>query len=229
MENKIRVSCSNLVRLELDGKIVLLRNRHKAEKGIMVYTPIGGVVKAYPQGIEYIEGTLEGKYDDFYKKKGDLRFHLPEGNWDKFEKWFFGYQDRESVLEAAYRETHGELVREEKVLPTFPDPNQLNLEVLLFAEEKKVTDKPGSEGQMTRRLYEVVRMSLPERQADLVRANLQDERSPLLLASEEMIQQEAKPKGLIRDNCLALTLNPDNAPYREIEVAGQPIRIYLNK
>lgn len=38
---KLRVSCSNLIRVNLDKGIILSINRSRAQKGLRVYSPIG--------------------------------------------------------------------------------------------------------------------------------------------------------------------------------------------
>jgi len=136
-DNLIRVSCSNLVRTELEGKIVLLLNQARAAAGKEVYTPPGGVICATDSGMDYLIHQLGCQFDPKAFEKKDLRFTINKEYLPNFERWFFNYKEREEIKEAAYREVKEEFQEEEKLIELFPKKEEVNLVHLLNVEERR--------------------------------------------------------------------------------------------
>ena len=219
---KVRVSCSNLVRVNLDGKIVLSVNRARASKGLRVYSPIGGVLTANTQGLEYLKGQLDC---EFGKENADLRFRMDDSRLPDFEEWFFSYTGREL---SPYRELCEEFVDEERVFPSLP-LSTMDLEKIVDVEERKVTDKPGDEGTLTQRYFEVWGLEFSDAYQEIVRDNLKNPDATLLLTTEQEIRNLRSITGYeIRDSSLALILDKTKTPYRTLNIGSRNIVLYKN-
>jgi SMODS-associated NUDIX domain len=98
----LRVSMATILRLEYDGKLLLIKNRQRAES----FGPIGGVLKFYPSAklgdlFEYQSQSKRPYFGD------DLRGFMSGRHFHKFMKWFRSKRDRE--VEAVTRELIEEL------------------------------------------------------------------------------------------------------------------------
>ena len=223
MKEKIRVSCSNLVRIDLDDRIVLTPNLDKKGKGIFVYTPVGGVLTVTDKGLEFLKKKLGC---EFRLDNGNLRLMMNRDYLPEFEKWFYGYQDREL---SPLRELEEELVDEENIFEALPESEIEILEKISNVEERKITDKSGDEGLLTQRYFEVWALRFSEAYNQIIRKNIMNQGSAYAATKEEICALKTKDGKEIRDNCLVLTLDPLITPYRKINVGEGTIKLYLNQ
>ncbi len=233
-DQKMRFSCSNLARIDLDdneSSIVLLENAARRRSGKRVFTPPGGVVAATPEGVEYLVKKLGAHFKKVNQDgSADLRFHMSTTYLGDFEELFFSYDERrEGLEEGTYRELREEFVDEEGILQDFPALQDIGFSVRLYAEERKETDKPGAEGVVTHRFYEVVDVAFPNGYVEQLLQAAEGGHPSLALVSKDRISQEAVPGGEIRDNALALVLDTETADSRDINVGGNQIIIYKNE
>ena len=102
----VRYSISALLRIKIDDKYLLVKNRHWGK-----YQPVGGVLKRFPHS-EHTLCKLGIRDDNMFSQdeinRGDLRIQLPASNITKFLDWYASGIGRE--LEP-WREFYEELVR----------------------------------------------------------------------------------------------------------------------
>lgn len=106
-KQRIRVSVSALIRIQLDGKLLLVRgNRIKHQ-----FQPVGGVLKSLPSAKPVFDNMgVSSDYDSYgfdNDIQDDLRVRLPAKKLIAFLKWYNSEKDRESD---PFREFHEELV-----------------------------------------------------------------------------------------------------------------------
>ena len=204
MENKnktpentlIRVSAANLARIELDGKILVGLNKKRLQAGQKVYTPFGGALEFYESARPFLENL-----GVTFEKGNDLRFTILGHKLPLFEEWFYQRVNRES---SPYRELREELVDEEKVLLNLPE-NVINLEYLTTTTERAVSDRPGQEGVITQRYFEVYRATFNEEYSSKLRNALLSPNSHLTLVGGDEIRNGRTHSGIeIATNCGAL-------------------------
>jgi len=107
-DQKIRVSCSALARIVIDGKYLLCVNHSSAAKGNTIYTPFGGATEYHTEALSF----LQGLGCEFERETPDLRFWMPESNLNEYLEWFNMKQGRETSID---RELMEELVEEEHI------------------------------------------------------------------------------------------------------------------
>jgi hypothetical protein len=101
---KIRVSMAEILRLPTDGGYVLIQS----SKHVGRFTPIGGVVRCWPSGLNFLREQLE--FEPQYasgEEKYDLRGFLRGKNFPQFLKWYYTEVGREK--QALSREIFEEL------------------------------------------------------------------------------------------------------------------------
>lgn len=106
----IRVSIAALVRLEKDGRYLLIRNLHRPE----MFAPFGGVFKYSVEAITFLKDLgyqLERPYrrDLQSDVEGDLRGYISRVNFSRFVGWFSQQTDREDASTCLRRELFEEL------------------------------------------------------------------------------------------------------------------------
>lgn len=199
----IRISAANLARIELDKKVLLGLNRKRLMFREKVYTPFGGALKFY----ESARPFLVNLGADF-EEGNDLRFVMPENRLPEFEKWFYKRVERES---SPYRELKEELVDEEKVLLDLPK-NAVAFEYLTTTAERAVTDRPGQEGKVTQRFFEIYRVTFSSKYEQMLRDALAQPDTHLSLVAEREILAGKSDSGIeIAANC-KLLINSKEMP-----------------
>ena len=192
---RIRISAATIVRIELNGKLLLGLNKKRRLAGRNVYTPFGGGLEFHESARPFLE-SLEA----VFVSGNDLRLMISEDKLPVFEKWFNQRQHREL---SPYRELLEELVDEEKVLPELPE-NEITLEYLLSKAERAITDRPGQEGSLTQRYYEVYKAKFSSAYEQMIRLALVKSDTHLALVTEQEILAESASGVKIGSNCIPL-------------------------
>ncbi len=115
---ELRVSLASLLRLESDGRYLLVRSRHRREG----YGPFGGVFKYYDTAVGFLDRvefkTQERSEDQVDDLERDLRGHLPASNFPAFMNWFKARHGREEqdCLRREMREELSEIQAPESVV-----------------------------------------------------------------------------------------------------------------
>jgi predicted nuclease of restriction endonuclease-like RecB superfamily len=196
---EVRVSAANLVKIELDGKILLCLNKKRLAAGKKVYTPFGGSTEFYPSAKPFLD-SLKVEYE----KGNDLRLMIDEDKLPEFEKWFYQKKDRET---SPYRELKEELVEEEQVLPDLP-PDAVDFEYLGTVTERTITDRPGQEGKVTERYLEIYKAKFKPEYEQKIREALEKPDSHLVLVTEREILKGISDSGIeIGGVCKALLID----------------------
>jgi len=191
--SNIRVSAASLARIELDEKILVGLNRHRLEAGTRRYTPFGGALEFYESARPFLQDLGVA-----FEGGNNLRFMISEDRLSEFEGWFYQRIDRES---SPYRELEEELVGEERALPDLPE-DVVNLEYLTTDTERAPTDKPGQEGIMTQRFFEIYRATFNSEYEEMLRISLRNPDTHLGLVTEGEILARVSDSGVeIATNC----------------------------
>lgn len=102
----VRYSISAMVRIQVDDKYLLVRNRHFGK-----YQPVGGVLKRLPH-CEHTLRQLGVREDNMFKpddiNRGDLRVQVPSRSVARFLDWYASGHGRELD---PWREFYEELIR----------------------------------------------------------------------------------------------------------------------
>ncbi len=99
----MRISMAAICKIRVDGKYLLVRNRHRQG----YFGPFGGVIKHFDgamAALDAIEFKLETKAETDVDLKDDLRGFLPGRNLGNFLLWFDKGDDREQAIDALRRE-----------------------------------------------------------------------------------------------------------------------------
>jgi hypothetical protein len=119
----VRISMAALLRLEKNGRYLLIRNLHRPE----MFAPFGGVFKYGVHAITYLKDLgyqLERPFrrDLDSDVEGDLRGYISRVNFPRFIEWFNNQADREDASTCLRRELAEELTQikapPETVAPT---------------------------------------------------------------------------------------------------------------
>lgn len=96
-DTSIRITFAYLYSIYVDGKHLLIKNRHGTGK----YQPPGGVYKADRQELQYLEDKFSIKQDDNIKPdkttEHDYRMMVPNGNLIRFVEAFDQTKNRENI------------------------------------------------------------------------------------------------------------------------------------
>jgi hypothetical protein len=146
MENRIRISCAVLCRIEHEGRYLLLVNENRRRRGVYILSPIGGALI-----VESPAPLLEmgAAFEDPNSK--DLRLSLPHGELDAFRVWFYRGEGRELT---PFRELHEELVLESGLLPMLT-AHDVEWQRLWTAEQEGFTGRLGQTGVLTHYFLEI--------------------------------------------------------------------------
>lgn len=97
LDTSIRITFAYLYSIYVDGKYLLVKNRHGTGK----YQPPGGVYKADWQELQYLEDKFSIKLDDNIKPdkttEHDYRMMVPNGNLIRFVEAFDQTKNRENI------------------------------------------------------------------------------------------------------------------------------------
>jgi hypothetical protein len=194
--SNVRISAANLARIELDDRVLVGLNKKRLKAGKRVYTPFGGALEFYESARPFLV-SLGAEFE----KGNDLRFVISDKQIPEFENWFYQQIERESSL---YRELREELVDEERVLPNLPK-NAVNLEYLTTTTERAVTDRPGQEGKVTQRFFEIYRATFKPEYEQMLRTALAQPDTHLGLVTKREILAGVSDSGIeVATNCKPL-------------------------
>jgi len=152
--NNVRVSSAALVLCEIDGKYLQVMSLTKLEAtGKRKYSPLGGALEMTEEGrlfltelgAEFLEGN-------------DLRIMLDEAKYPEYKDWFLSGEGREH---GPVREIIEELTKEHPVFETL-SADDFTLETLGINERRKVSERPGYEGELTLSVQEFYRLTFSE-------------------------------------------------------------------
>jgi hypothetical protein len=146
MSEWIRVSCATLCRIEHLGKLLLLLNLNRREKGIYRLGPIGGALRLFD--LDRLDAFGAVPEDPAQE---DLRLTMPPAALPAFRAWFYTGEGRER---SPFRELREELVCESKLLPALA-PEDVDSRYLWTVEEESLTDRRGQTGLLTRYFLEI--------------------------------------------------------------------------
>jgi hypothetical protein len=146
MSEWIRVSCAALCRIEHLGKLLLLLNLNRREKGIYRLGPIGGALRLFDLDRLAAFGAVS---ED--PAQEDLRLTIRPAVLPAFREWFYTGEGRER---SPFRELREELVCESKLLPALA-PEDVDCRYLWTVEEESLTDRHGQTGLLTHYFLEI--------------------------------------------------------------------------
>jgi len=181
---ELRISSASFSRIRDDvGRLALMVNKNRAQKGDVVLMPIGGAIEASDEGIKELQGMLSIEPENF-EKGNDLRFKMNGKDANKYREWFLSDKNREIN---PTRELIEELVEEEGVLEE-EDLKEVEVKLAGYDAQTAETSRTGQEGATTLRLLEIFDTKLSEETlAKLVQA-AEKENSPIRFATEEEIR-----------------------------------------
>jgi hypothetical protein len=129
--NEMRVSFSAILKIERDGRYLLIRNLHRPE----TFAPLGGVYKYFkPAKSELDKFSFRGQVIDA-DMRSDLRGFIAESALKSFQDWFASGANRESGNECMRRELEEELA-EVGLSPSLVSPE------LRFRAVRSTTEGP---------------------------------------------------------------------------------------
>lgn len=144
--NWIRVSCAALCRIEHLGRLLLLLNANRREKGLYRLGPVGGALQMFDLArLSAFNASLEDV------SSGDLRLAMPHTALPAFRDWFYTGEGRER---SPFRELREELVNESKLLAAL-EPDDVDCRYLWTTEEESLTDRRGQTGLLTHYFLEI--------------------------------------------------------------------------
>jgi hypothetical protein len=144
--NWIRVSCAALCRIEHLGRLLLLLNANRREKGLYRLGPVGGALQMFDLArLSAFNASLEDA------SSGDLRLAMPHTALPAFRDWFYTGEGRER---SPFRELREELVNESKLLAAL-EPDDVDCRYLWTIEEESLTDRRGQTGLLTHYFLEI--------------------------------------------------------------------------
>jgi hypothetical protein len=194
--NNIRISAAGLIKMELDGKLLIALNRIRLQTGSKVYTPFGGALEFHESARAYLQSL-----GAVFEGGNDLRLTLPEAKLPEFENWFYQRINREC---SPYRELKEELVDEEMVLLDLPY-DALGLEYLTTLINRDITDRPSQEGKVTQRFFEIYGATFIPEYEQMLRTALAKPDTHLRLVTEREIVARVSDSGIeIATNCKPL-------------------------
>lgn len=198
MDNRIRVSCAVLCRIEHEGRYLLLINENRRRRGIYVLSPIGGALTFVDP--DYLL-EIGAQFED--PNTNDLRLTLPLSALDLFRQWFYLGKGRE---QSPFRELYEELVLESRLLPVLT-PRDVTWRRLWTTEEEGFTGRLGQTGILTHYFLEIYDVAFDSPRALGSLLDLPPE-SGALWASSDLI-----------DDCATVAMEVDGAP-RDVRVNG---------
>lgn len=174
-DSKIRVSCSALASIVIDGKYLLCVNHGSAAKGDTIYTPFGGATEYHSDALSY----LQGLGCEFERKTPDLRFWMPESNLPEYLEWFNKKQQRETSID---RELMEELVEEEHIF------DALGVSDFTATYRTVVFDKAEFNGVESYRYFEIFDVSFNAEKQDAIMKMLSQPNSKIKLVTAQEIR-----------------------------------------
>jgi len=197
MVDQLRVSAAGLAKIILDDQFLVVLNYERLQHGLKVYTPFGGGLKFYDSAQVFLN-NLGAQYEN----GNDLRLSIPVEKWDLFQEWFYRRENRDVSI---YQELKEEFVGEEKVFSEMTK-KAYSLEKLITVEPPRVpTDRPGYEGLLTQRIFEMHTIIFAPDYEAMIRKSLTLDETRLTLVDRAEIQTGYTKLGInIGPNCLYL-------------------------
>src|SRR3989344_1613354 len=156
---EIRVSTASFVSItDPQGRQLLIVNKERLLRGgKRELDPIGGCVKATPEGATYIKNLLGVDQFETKEEPNDLRFKAPGAKMNEYREWFLSREGREtSPIREAIEELCQEELGEEEPPLQESDLADLSIGQPRYATELVKTERTGSRGVLTLRLLEVM-------------------------------------------------------------------------
>lgn len=142
---EVRISISSLLRMEKDGCLLLIRNRHRRE----TFGPVGGVLKVHRAAraaLLRMGFRFENIDDDM---RDDLRGYIDGENFPNLLAWLETGMDRESAVEGLRREIIEEFAEVDEIAP----PELVNAS---FAHIRTIVEGPEFVPSIDRAQYRVL-------------------------------------------------------------------------
>lgn len=133
---ELRVSMAAICKIRVDGKFLLVRNRHRQG----YFGPFGGVIKHFEGAMTFLDSidfNPEKKAEKDADLKDDLRGFFPGKNLGNFLLWFEKGHDREQAIDTLRRE-----LREEAREAGFSLSTEDNFSALNFRKIREVHEGP---------------------------------------------------------------------------------------
>ena len=172
---KIRVSCSGLASIKINGKYLLVQNKKGREDGRIVYGPLGGALEYFPEALEFLN-TLSPIFE---RETPDLRMTINEKDVNTFDKWVRETNDREQTCK---RELYEELIIEEKILYELNLSNVQEEYLGIFRDKRSKWNEP-----LTERFFEIYKITFTSEIENKLIEISNDPNSTIRLVSKEEI------------------------------------------
>lgn len=182
---EIRVAFSAILKIQRNGKYILVRNLHRPE----TFCPFGGVYKYKEDAQSFLDEIdfrphIIGNGDMIR----DIRGYLPRKNLSKLLRWYYQSISRESYTECLTRELKEELAEVGIHIQRFPADIQ-------FRRVRHKTERPKyleSINCYQFRIFEVYEISSPSKQVNnllnKIHNNVKDNKDLISVSSEEIRQ-----------------------------------------
>ena len=102
---EVRISTSAILRIELDGRYLLVRNLHRPE----TFAPFGGVYKSFLEAKRNLDSFSFRREIVDSDMRGDIRGYIATDSLARFKEWFSSEIERESASDCLRRELREEL------------------------------------------------------------------------------------------------------------------------
>jgi 3',5'-cyclic AMP phosphodiesterase CpdA len=231
---EVRVSIAALLKLELNGRFLLVRNLHHAN----TFAPFGGVFKAFPTAKTKLDefgfepDTSQEKPQDI---SGDLRGYVSMQNFRKLIDWYDAKRGRELYDECLRRELREEFKQVDAPSDLLDDIPHLTYEYVRTIEEPVALVKTGL---YQYRRIEVYQPSMQNPESSTGSENIlrrwfdrlighnviavgMDEIDKLCVPSGEVLAQTVKY--LVYDSA---TLHPDESPFSRYIGLGEAAELF---
>lgn len=187
MSDLVRVSCSGLAYVQVDGFLAGVISRGRRAKGVWFLTPIGGKHN-YHAGTERLFSDWDAQPVD--SKTKELVLRMPRERVERFREWYVSGSGREEI---PLRELGEELVDEEKVFPS-RDLDYVLDSGFIFS---KVTPRVGlDKGEETQYFFDAYRFSTPDADKALCSAAARPDGNIRLITRAEAIMERMNRPGL---------------------------------
>ena len=191
----IRISAASQNRILTRDRRFLLSVNNKGEHNL---TPIGGGLEFSESARPFLTG-LGARFGE----GNDLRLTINQARVAEFERWFVTRTGRETD---SFREVQQELVDEEHVLAELLPEQVMANYVWTSKPPIALSSRPGAEGTLTQRYFEVFDLQFVSTVWDKIGNNMASANPIFALATpEEIMAGRTENTGQkIGDNCKAL-------------------------
>ena len=185
---KIRVSCSALARIRIDGRYLFLLNKNSVSVGKPKYSPVGGALEFDDRGRKFLQ-SIGAELEN----GRDLRFVIDKDRLPEFLEWFEKGDGRESSV---LRELEEELVDENGIIAR----EEIYLVDELYSNtvtELRESDRAGAAVKLTHTVSEVFDVSLNDGALASILAEAAKPDSRVVLVAAEKVASDPR----LASNC----------------------------